>query len=91
MGSGVTSIRSKNCGSCAFTAATIAATTPAVSCGASPEAAIRHSRYNVIPETVCTMAVNAASGITYRAISIAFFSASRSIAFSRAALARGVT
>ena len=29
-----------------------------------PSSAIRHSRYSVMPETVCTIAVNAASGIT---------------------------
>ena len=44
-----------------------------------------------MPEIVCTIEVNAARGITYRAVSMAFFSASRSIAFSRSALARGVT
>jgi hypothetical protein len=32
--------------------------------GASPEAAIRRSRCSVIPEMVCTIDVNAASGIT---------------------------
>ena len=59
--------------------------------GASPAAAMRRSRWSVIPETVCTIEVNAASGMTYRAVSIAFFSASFSIPFSRSALARGVT
>ena len=44
-----------------------------------------------MPEIVCTIEVNAAMGITYRAVSIAFFSASRSIPFKRSALTRGVT
>jgi len=36
-----------------------------------------------MPEIVCTIEVKAAIGITYRAVSIARFSASRSICFSR--------
>ena len=37
-----------------------------------------------MPDTVCTIEVNAPIGITYRAVSIAFFSASRSTVFNRA-------
>ena len=74
-----------------FTSRTISPITSRASCGASPAAAMRRSRWSVMPETVWTIDVNAAIGITYRAVSIAFFSASRSIAFSRSALARGVT
>ena len=61
------------------------------SCGVSPAALIRRSLCSVMPEIVCTIEVNAPIGITYRAVSIAFFSASRSIPFNRSTLTRGVT
>ena len=51
--------------------------------GASLVFTIRQSRCSTMPETVCTIEVNAAIGTTYRAVSIARFSASRSICFSR--------
>ncbi len=38
-----------------------------------------------MPDTVWTIEVNAPIGMTYRAVSIAFFSASRSTVFNRAA------
>ena len=44
-----------------------------------------------MPEIVCTIEVNAAIGITYRAVSIARFSESRSICFSRSGVVVGLT
>ena len=57
-------MRSKNAGSSCFTSPTIASTTARVSAGASPVRIMRYRRCSTMPETVCTIEVKAATGIT---------------------------
>ena len=77
---GSLSNRSKNCGSTSRTRSTISPITRRASEGVSLAAVVRQRRCRTIPEIVCTMAVNAATGRTYRATSIAIrFSDWRSI------------
>jgi hypothetical protein len=55
---------SKNKGSTSFTRSTIAPMTSRASCGVSPALSIRCRRCSTSPETVCTIDVKAAIGMT---------------------------
>jgi len=70
---------SKNSGSHSRTRRTISSTTTRASYGVSPLFTIRSSRCSTMPDTVCTIDVKAAIGMTYRAVSIARFSAALSM------------
>jgi hypothetical protein len=57
--------------------------TARASLGVSEAEHMRQRRWSTMPETVCTMVVKAATGKTYRAISMERFSAERSIFWMR--------